>query len=273
VKHSVKFRRINKALQLFLCSLTLLGSACSYSQDLNLALKEIKGRILENKIGISNVHIINLSAEDATISDADGFFSLPVREGDTLLISAIRYQRKTLQVSKKILESSMLEIPLEPFVNQLDEVVLWPYNLSGDLDQDLSNVPVDEPVTAASLGLPNAHAKVRTQSERKLIEATTGSGLIPLNPILNAISGRTRMLKKRLARDRAYLQTEEVRSRFSDSLFVQELRIPEIRIPDFMYFCEVDPGFSTLAKSGDRFRMWEFFRRKSLEYRKNNALE
>ena len=192
---------------------------------------------------------------------------------DTLLISGIRYQRKTLLISRKMMESVMLEIPMQPFVNELDEVVLWPYNLSGNLDQDLSNVPVEEPVTAHSLGLPNANARIRTQTERKLFEATSGSGLIPLNPILNALSGRTKMLKKRLARDRAYQQTLEVRALYPDSLFTGELGIPQVRIPDFMYFCEADPAFSNLANTGDRLRMWEFLKDKSGAYRRNNKIE
>ena len=228
--------------------------------------------MLEAGAGIPNVHILNLSANQATISNAEGYFEIEAGVGDTLLISAIRYQRKTFRVEEEMLRATSLTIELEPFVNQLDEVVLWPYNLSGDLDQDLSNMPVEEAVTATSLGLPNARAEVKTQSERKLFEATSGAGLIPLNPVLNALSGRTRMLKRRLARDRAYEQTQEVRSRYPDSIFVRELGIPLIRIPDFMYFCEVDPAFSSLATSADRLRMWEFLRRKSGEYRKNNGL-
>lgn len=255
-----------------LLPVALFCSFLAFSQNPEPRPDELRGRMLESEVGVPNVHILNLSANDATISDAEGYFRIPAKIGDTLLLSAIRYQRKTFRVDAEMLKASTLTINLEPFVNQLDEVVLYPYNLSGDLDQDLTNLPVEETVTATSLGLPNARARVRTQAERKLYEATSGSGLIPLNPVLNAISGRTRMLKRRLARDRAYRQTEQVRSRYPDSLFVMELGIPQIRIPDFMYFCEVDPAFNPLATSGDRLRMWEFLRGKSREYRKNNGL-
>lgn len=270
MKLSEKFKRIRRSalflVFLLFCVFRAPGQSPVQMPD------ELRGRILEGEAGITNVHILNLSANDATISDAQGNFRIPAKVGDTVLLSAIRYQRKTFRVDAEMLRASLLSIELEPFVNELDEVVLYPYNLTGDLDQDLTNVPVEEAVTASSLGLPNANAKVKTQSERKLFEATTGSGLIPLNPVLNAISGRTRMLKRRLARDRAYEQTQQVRSRYPDSLFVRELGIPQIRIPDFMYFCEVDPGFAPLAKSADRLRMWDFLRDKSLEYRKNNGL-
>jgi hypothetical protein len=233
----------------------------------------LQGRIVEAGEGIPNVHLLNLSADRATITDAQGAFGIDVRTGDTLLISAIRYQRKTFVVTDQMLDASSLLIELEPFVNQLDEVVVRPYNLSGNLGEDLENLDVEEPVTAASLNLPNAYAKKRTQAERQLIEATTGGGLIPLNPVLNALSGRTRMLKKRLARDKAYLQTQEIRAMYADSLYEQDLGIPRIRIPDFMYYCEVDPEFGTLAATGDQLRMWEFLRSKSGEYRKSNNLD
>ncbi|MCO5724825.1 hypothetical protein [Robiginitalea marina] len=233
---------------------------------------DLRGRVLEDSTGVSNVHLLNLSAEQATISDQEGFFTIPAEEGDTVLVSAIRYERITFHITPEMLRGRLLSISLTPFVNQLDEVVLYPYNLSGDLGRDLGNLPVEEPVTAASLGLPNAFAPVKTQTERMLYEATTGGGIVPLNPVLNAISGRTRMLKKRLARDRAYQQTLEVRARYPDSVFVGQLGVPALRIPDFMYYCEADPSFGSLAE-GDPLRMWEFLRKKSAEYRKNNGLE
>ena len=57
--------------------------------------------------------------------------------------------------------------------------------------------------------------KQKTQSERRLYEATSGSGLIPLNPILNAISGRTKKLKSHIAIERKELCAESLESKFS----------------------------------------------------------
>ena len=245
----------------------------SRGQETSMRNRELKGLVVEAGEGIPNVHILNLSAERATITNAEGFFTMDTRVGDTLLISAIRYERKTFVITDQMLESSGLEIEMVPFVNQLQEVVVRPYNLSGRLDEDLVNLRVEEPVTAASLNLPNAYAKKRTQAERQLIEAKSGGSGIPLNPIINAITGRTKMLKKRLARDQAYLQTQEVRARYPDSLFVSDIKIPEIRIPDFMYFCEMDPEFSGLAESEDLLKMWDFLKAKGLEYRKANELD
>ena len=155
----------------------------------------------------------------------------------------------------------------------MDEVVLRPYDLSGDLSRDMGQINTGQIVTASTLGLPNAYAIPKTQAERNLYEATTGSGLIPLNPIINGISGRTKYLKKVLARDRKYARTDRVREFYADSLFVQELKIPETKIDDFMFYCEVDFAFSAIVDTHDRLKIWEYLKRKSTIYRENNELD
>lgn len=251
----------------------LLFSGVLRGQSPEQRRQEIRGLIVEDTVPVPDVHVLNLSALKATISDADGFFRVEAGLGDTLLFSAVRYRRTSLVIDPTVLEAASLLIPLEPFVNELDEVVVSPYDLTGDLDKDVGRLPVAPPVTAFSLGLPNAGARRFTQTENRLNEATTGAGIVPLNPVLNAITGRTRRLKKQLALETRYEKARQIRMQYPDSIFVSRLGIPEERIPDFMYFCEVDSLFHGVADSGDRLRIWGFLRRKSGEYRKNNALE
>ncbi|NNF19449.1 MAG: hypothetical protein HKN61_06695 [Flavobacteriaceae bacterium] len=233
---------------------------------------QLAGMVTNQGAGVADVHVMNLSANQATITDQDGRFFVSAKTGDTLLFSAVQLQRKSLVLTREMMMTPLLLVPLEEFVNALDEVVLRPYNLSGDLAQDLANGA--SPVKVAStMGLPNAFAKPRTQAERKLFEASTGGGVIPLNPILNGISGRTKYLKNVLKRDRKYNQTEQVRYSYPDSVYIEELKLPADRIDDFFYFCEVDPGFSAMVNTGDALRIWEFLERKSKAYRSANQLD
>ena len=257
----------------FLLLLPLLSLGKGYSQGAAPEPRQLFGRVIDQEEGVPDMHIINRSSGRATISNEGGYFSIAVSPADTLLFSAVQYKRKTLVVLKEHLEAALLLVPVEPFVNELDEVILRPYNLSGDLDKDLENLPIEQTVSSISLGLPNAYVKVKTQTERKLYEATSGSGLIPLNPIINGISGRTKMLKKRLARDRAYEKARRTWLQFPDSLLANQLVIPDDRLEDFKYFCEVDPVFETLTDTGDPLKLWAFFRRKSEDYRDFNALD
>jgi len=228
----------------------------------------LEGKVTNLTKGIPDVHVMNTSSKRGTITDTEGLFSISARLNDTILFSAVQYKRKTLVVSRAMLESRSIIVPLEEFINELDEVVVRPYNLSGDLGRDMNSLKTDKVYVAATLGLPNAYVKPITQAERKLYEATTGGGLVPLNPIINAISGRTKYLKKVLASQQKYARTIRVREYYADSLFVKYLKIPESKIEDFMYFCEVDNAFSTVVDSHDKLKIWEYLELRSNAYLK-----
>jgi len=239
----------------------------------------LEGQIKYRDQGVPDVHVMNISAGRATISDEEGRFSISVSLGDTLLFSAVQYRRKSLVITSSIMESSLVYVPLEEFVNELDEVVVRPYNLSGDLLRDMQEMKIDQVVSASILGLPNSNVKPLMQSERLLREAALGPfqiGMltsIPFNPLINAITGRTKMLKKRVARDRKYLLTEQVRNYYPDSIFVHRLGIPEERIDDFMYYCEVDEEFDSIVATDDHIAILNLLLAKSRAYRENNRLE
>lgn len=248
-----------------LCSITMEAQS--------LFSKRLEGRVYSKDGDVAATHVLNITAQKATITDVNGSFSISVKLNDTLVFSAIQYKRKEIVVSTKIFESALLLVPLEEALTELDEVVVRLYNLSGDVGTDLNNLDTEPVVTASTLGLPNAYVKPPSQTERKFHEATTGGGLVPINPILNAISGRTKMLKQRLKRNTKYERTQRVREFYPDSLFVKDLKIPEENIPDFMYFCEVDSTFQVIVNTHDRLKIWEYMRKKSRYYRSNNELD
>ena len=146
---------------------------------------------------------------------------------------------------------------------RLDEVVVFPFRLSGQLELDASKIKTAPEVSKYSLALPNRYVLPKTQTERLLFEATTGGGIIPLNPILNAINGRTKMLKQRLERDRSYALTQQTAGWAPDSIFTQQWGVPQSRIEEFLYYCEQDPEFIRIARSKDKLALWAYWDRKS----------
>jgi len=239
----------------------------------SLFSKRLEGRVQSRNGDVAGTHVLNISTQKATITDANGFFAISAKLNDTLVFSAVQFKRKEIVVSPKLLESILILVPLEEAVTELDEVVVRLYNLSGDMSRDLGELETESVVTASTLGLPNAYVKPPSQAERKFHEATTGGGLVPLNPILNAISGRTKMLKQRIKRNATYERTQRVRDFYADSLFVKDLKIPEENIPDFMYFCEVDSTFQSLVDTHDRLRIWEYMKQRSGIYRRYNRMD
>lgn len=251
----------------------LFGSA----QD---GTKELRGRVSSPDRDVVGVVIQNLGTDRAVITDLEGQFSIGVRLGDTLVFSAVHFRKKFLPVTPSLYNSSFVEVPLEEFVNELDEVVVRPYNLSGDLSTDLPGLGLAPDVSAEALGLPNAHRKIPTQSQRMLQEAGSLKGLglglltsVPLNPLINAITGRTKMLKQRVALEADQARTQRVQGSYEESLFVSALKIPVEKIDDFMYFCEADQRFPALADGRDPLKLWGFMLEKSRAYRANNNLD
>lgn len=257
-------------LSFFLCAFTAVAQRPS---------KVIQGKVVSPKRDVTGITIQNITTERATITDFQGNFSIRATVGDTLVFSAVQFKRKLVPVSEALFKSPFIQIPMEEFVNELREVTVQPFGLSGDIEKDLTGLQLEKDVSAEALGLPNAEVRIITQSERKLQEASKGMYslraplAVNINPIINAITGRTKMLKKRVAVDKKYARTNAVQSSIVDSLFSNELRISGDKVDDFMYFCEVDEEFQRLVALGDELKLWEYLLKRSQLYRKNNGLE
>ena len=233
----------------------------------------INGKITNNTSDIEGIHVLNLTSLIATITKKDGTFQIRGQVNDTILISSIQYRTQKIILTQNQIQSKALNILLISNITELDEVTVKPHNLSGNLYRDLKeNTTAYENVRPSKLGLPNAYTKPKTQTERRVYEATSGSGLLPLFPIINAITGRTKKLKNQLKLERNEKKLEATKQQFNTALYSDFLKIPEERIDDFIYYCAVDTAFIAVQQTGDVMLMLELLRKKSTEYRKVNKL-
>ena len=106
-------------------------------------------------------------------------------------------------------------------ITQLDQVVVGKV-LTGDLGSDIKNQDVETPINFYDLGIPGYTGKPKTLNERKLSEATSGGGFLPLNPIINAITGRTKMLKQRIKLDKKIKCVDKLKAAYKDIIFEDE---------------------------------------------------
>ena len=217
---------------------------------------------------------MNLSSLVATITKKDGTFRIVGKLGDSIAISSVQYEVFKLVLDEKIINSQKLEVRLITKVNELDEVTVKPHNLTGNLATDIANTrTVNETIRPSKLGLPNAYVKPRTQTERRIYEAKSGGGILPLNPIINAITGRTKKLKNQLKLEQNEKKLTQTKEQFDDELYSNFLKIPSDRLDDFMYFCAVDEAFTAIQLIGDNIKMLEFLRKKSDQYRELNNIK
>lgn len=256
--------------------LFLLNFSFAYGQD---SQNKLQGRVFSTSNDVTAVHVSNTTENRGTITDFNGYFEISAHLGDTLVFSAVQFKRKEMVVTPEILDSRLFLVALEDALTELNEVVVTPYNLTGELGRDLFKLPVGPIITASTEGIPNAGVKVPTPSQRQLYTARTWDFQfyviymsVDLDPLFNFFSGRTKMLNERIAREAESERIEDIRKFYSDSIYINDLKLSATQIDDFIFSCEKDSLFEAAAKSGDRLQLWEVLKQKSIRYLKDNEL-
>ncbi len=241
---------------------------------------EILGRV-ESKTNIENIHVINKTAQVFTITDKKGHFIITAKLNDTLTFSSIQHKLKEVVVSTGIITNEAIFVILDEQINELDEVVIGKV-LTGDLLSDIKNTEGNPPINFYDVGIPGYTGKPATQSERRLSESgefkpkmllgLLGGGM-PLNPILNGLSGRTKMLKNRVKIEEKELLMQSIKSRLSKDFFASNTLEEKLRM-DFFYFCADDGNFIKHCKNQSDFKILIFLRMKYKQYLGNiNLIE
>ena len=227
---------------------------------------EISGKI-DSKIDVENIHVINKTAQVFTITNQKGEFKITVKMNDTLMFSSIQHKPKTVVIDKNMLLFKAVRVNLEEQINELNEVVVGKV-LTGNLFKDIKNSDGNPPINFFDVGIPGYTGKPATQSERRLNEATTGGGFIPLNPILNAISGRTKMLKNQVKTEEKEALMQSIKGRLSKDFFASNPLEENLKM-DFFYFCADDENFIKYCKNETDFKILIFLRMKYKQYLQN----
>lgn len=209
---------------------------------------------------VEGIHIVNRASGTYTTSNSNGEFSINAKLQDTILFTGVSYQPEKVVVDKAIIQLKSITVVLKAHVNVLDEVVVGKI-LTGDLKSDIANSDIDYSINFYDLGIPGYTGEPLTQTERRLYEATSGDGIVPLAPIINAITGRTKMLKAHVIFERLDKCLNHMKSKFSSLLFSDVDLSPSVK-SQFYYFCQEDPEFEQLCKSPNDMAVFEFLKAK-----------
>lgn len=231
---------------------------------------EINGKVIVADDEIEGIHVINKTASKFTITSSNGAFTIPAKLNDTIIFSALKYNPKEVVITINVINSRILNVYLTELVNQLDQVIVGKI-LSGDLLSDVQNSKAKRDINFYDLGIHGYFGKPLTQSERRLNEAITGGGFLPLNPILNAISGRTKMLKNQIKLERQDDCLGHIKAELS-AIFFQSNELKESLRTEFFYYCSEDESFSDICKIKNDFKTLEFLEGKLVVYKKNRHI-
>lgn len=236
----------------------LLLSLISFSQE-----TELLGKVI-SPLDVENIHVINKTAQKFTTTNVYGQFKITASVNDTLVFSSIQHKLLSILVDEETLSNKTLVVTLEEQINALDQVVVGKV-LSGDIMSDIGNIE-GEPMTAKKAGIPSYQGPPKTQSERKLNEATTGGGLIPLFPIINAITGRTKKLKNQVKLEEKETLMYSIKVRLSEYLFEMN-PLEEYYQMEFFYAVSEEDDFVMRCKNQSDILILEYLNEKLTEFK------
>ena len=212
--------------------------------------KILIGKIFSGEAAVEKVNVLNATTNQTTTSNELGVFRIPAKIGDALVFSAVNLETKRKFIQEEDLLSEQLVIRMSESMIPLEEVKVNQY----------------PNITAENLGIIPHGQKKYSPAERRVHEATTGGGLVPLNPILNAISGRTTMLKKEVSAEKRERLLRQLDGWFEQEYYVNTLKIETDYIKGFHYFLIEDADFVRALKAKNKTLTQFLVKRLALEY-------
>lgn len=232
----------------------------------------------EDAEGIS---VYNISSQKGTITDEEGSFTIDIAENDRIQITALQYQSFTVIVDEGIIERKMMNIFLNPSVNQLEEVVVRPYDLSGNIKVDIRKIPTydvtkDWNMSYAALEYGyNFKPDDKTAISGNAAEEALHSNALKNGADVLAIMGGVAQLlfprgEKISVAERERKQaliSNNIQQRFSRDFISDNFDIPEDKSVDFLFYAQENGLEQNLLKPENEMELMEFLFKKSEEYK------
>ena len=239
----------NNILLFFILVITQIG----FSQGIER--KVLRGKIVADSLEVENLTVYNITSNVGAITDVDGKFSINARATDTLFIQGLSYDSKRYILTDKDFWLPVLEIKLHVKITELNEIIITPYTLTGNLNEDTKRIQVygegfakidakvvkyyDDDIrlgTPENTAMPNVFAPTGVN----LLGIVVGiANLVGIKG--NPKSNSERVFEERRIRDlQSKSFSEHMLERFSHNFFVETLKIKNEDIPMFMSFAELN---------------------------------
>jgi hypothetical protein len=157
---------------------------------------KLKGQIVsaENNNALSAAHILNLNSVTGTITNEKGFFEIPTKANDTILVSYLGFQSIKLKVTNDLLKGNELVISLYEKANEIKEVVIKSTKLIGVIEIDVKQVPKDRFTRIHINGLPQTYEVGKAVSQN--INSPVAALFKPIDFLYHLFGKKPAQLKK-----------------------------------------------------------------------------
>jgi hypothetical protein len=264
---------MKKLLPLFLFCISFFA----FSQDIKR--EKIKGTIVVEGSDLEGITIYNSSSSSGTVTDEKGEFIIAAALNDLIEIRAIEYQNFDVRINEFILESKIIHLFLIEEMNQLEEVIISPKKLTGNLKTDINIVQTFSPKRdAIYFGIKNEDSYGFNGENRnrlkKIAMHSRPQGMIDGLNIVNVVDQLLIPLFRSEVKDKKAAGIPEVPVKsikyyLGSNFLVENFNIPEHRVEEFIRYVENEAFDFDLLNYGHEIEFLELLNRKSKVFLKH----
>jgi len=199
----------------------------------------------QSDMPLESVHVINLNQVKGTITNQNGKFTIPAAVNDTLYLSYLGFKTQKVRVTNDMFKFGDTKIALTELAYALEEVVVRPYQLTGYLEIDVKNLPINTAPQYSISGLNTSY-----EAGNKSPSAVTkvlGAILNPADLLRNLFGKQPRQMRKL----RQIKEDDNIRdllaSKFDRETLTELLQLEKVDIEDILNNCNYSKSFISTA--------------------------
>lgn len=209
--------------------------------------KQLKAVVLNAQTDqpMESVHVVNLNRVVGTITNEKGEFAISAAVNDTLYFSFLGFKSQKVRVTNDMFKFKNTEISLTELAYALEEVVVRPYSLTGYLEIDVKNLPLNNAFQYSISGL-----SVGYEAGNKNPSAVTkvlGAILNPADLLRNLFGKKPNQMRKL----RQMKEDDQIRdllaSKFDRETLMELLQMEKLDIEDILNNCNYSRSFIATA--------------------------
>lgn len=250
----------------------------------NVERQILKAKVVADSLEVENTTVFNISTNIGAVTDESGVFYIKAKANDTLFFQGLSFVSQKYVLTEKDFYAETLEIRLNIKINALNEVIVSPYTLTGNLENDMHKIKVYNLFGSIDMHVVKYYEDDKYYESPKITTApdhfapngstidfkAIGKGIgkflgIKSNPKKNV---EAVIANRKLKDIESKAFAEHIKERFSNHFFVTTLQIKNENIASFLAFAEVpSPQLITLLKAENEIQLIEYLIQKGNEYK------
>lgn len=194
---------------------------------------------------MESVHVINLNQVVGTITNPEGQFSIRAAVNDTLYFSYLGFKSQKIRVTNDMFRFSDTKIALTELAYALEEVIVRPYQLTGYLEIDVRNLPINTAYQYSISGLPVSYEA--GSKNPGAVTKVLGAILNPADLLRNLFGKQPNQMRKL----RQIKEDDRIRdllaSKFDRETLTELLQLEKVDIEDILTNCNYSRSFIQTA--------------------------